>query len=56
MNTKRLDALNNRMKDAKPQLDVERAKLVTEAYEMYASYPPVLRRAYAFAHILDNMR
>ena len=55
MNTKRLDELNNRMKDAKPQLDVERAKLVTEAYEMYASYPPVLRRAYAFAHILDNM-
>lgn len=55
MDKKRLDMLNKKMQEAKPQLDVERAKLVTEAYEIYSNYPPVLRRAHAFAYILDNM-
>ena len=43
-------------KNAKPQLDIERAKLVTEAYEIYANTTPVLRRAKAFAYILDHMQ
>ena len=55
MNKDRIDMMNERLKDSKPQLDVERAKLVTEAYEIYADCTPVLRRAHAFAYILDNM-
>lgn len=47
--------MNKRMQEAKPQLDIERALLVTEAYDMYSNNSPVLRRAKAFAHILDNM-
>jgi len=34
---------------------LERARLVTEAYQRHASEPPPLRRARAFAHVLDNM-
>ena len=56
MNRERLDMMNARMKDTKPSVDVERARLVTEAYDIYSNYPPVLRRAYGFAHILDNMK
>ena len=55
MNRERIDMMNDRLKDAKPQLDTERARLVTEAYEMYGSYTPVMRRAKAFEYILDNM-
>ena len=55
MNKARIDMMNERLKDSKPQLDVERARLVTEAYAKYSDYTPVLRRAYAFAYILDNM-
>lgn len=55
MNKNRIDAMNDRLKNSKPQLDTERARLVTEAYAKYAAYTPVLRRAYAFAYILDNM-
>ena len=47
--------MNERLKDSKPQLDVERAKLVTEAYAKFSNCTPVLRRAYAFEYILDNM-
>ena len=56
MNRARLDMMNERMKKAKPQLDTERAKLVTESYEKYSDTTPVLRRAKAFAYILDNMQ
>lgn len=56
MNKVRLDMMNNRMKETKPQLDAERARLVTEAYNIYSNYTPVLRRAHAFAYILDNMK
>ncbi len=56
MDKNRLDMMNSRMKEANPQLDVERARLVTEAYALYSNNPPVLRRAKAFAYILDNMK
>lgn len=56
MNRARLDMMNERMKKAKPQLDLERARLTTEAYRIYANNPPVLLRAKAFAYILDNMQ
>jgi formate C-acetyltransferase len=38
-----------------PSVCAERGLLVTEAYEMYAPDPPVLRRAKALAHVLDHM-
>lgn len=55
MNKNRIDMMNERLKDSKPALDVERAKLVTEAYEMFSNCTPVIRRAKAFEYILDNM-
>ena len=55
MNRERIEMMNDRLKNSKPQLDTERAKLVTEAYAKFATYTPVLRRAHAFAYILDNM-
>ena len=55
MNKNRIDMMNDRLKNSKPQLDVERARLVTEAYEKYSDYTPVMRRAKAFEYILDNM-
>ena len=55
MNKVRIDMMNDRLKNSKPQLDTERAKLVTEAYAKFSAYTPVLRRAHAFAYILDNM-
>lgn len=55
MNKSRIDMMNERLKDSKPALDVERARLVTEAYEKYANCTPVIRRAKAFEYILDNM-
>lgn len=56
MKKERLDMMNRRMKETMPSLDTERARLVTEAYRIYSDYPPVLRRAYAFAYILDHMK
>lgn len=55
MNKNRIDMMNERLKNSKPQLDVERARLVTEAYEKFSDYTPVMRRAKAFEYILDNM-
>lgn len=55
MNRDRINMMNDRLKNSKPQLDVERARLVTEAYAKYSNEPPVLRRAHAFEYILDNM-
>lgn len=49
MNKERIDRMNERLKDSKPALDTERARLVTEAYEKYANCTPVIRRAKAFA-------
>jgi len=34
---------------------LERARLVTEAYQKYAHLPVVLRRAHALAHVLEQM-
>ncbi len=55
MNTERLDRLNARFKGTTPTIDLERARLVTKAYEKYANNVPIMLRAKAFAYILDNM-
>ncbi|MEI7990162.1 MAG: pyruvate formate lyase family protein, partial [Chloroflexota bacterium] len=38
-----------------PSVCVERARYLTQAYKQYEGDPPVLKRAKALAHVLDNM-
>lgn len=47
--------LRNDLLDIKPSVCVERARLVTEAYQKYENAPIVMRRARALAHTLENM-
>lgn len=56
MNRVRIEMMNERLKKAKPQLDLERARLATKAYDMYSNMTPVLRRAKVFEYVLDNMQ
>jgi pyruvate formate-lyase/glycerol dehydratase family glycyl radical enzyme len=51
----RVQRLRERLLNTTPQVCAERARLVTQAYQAYESDPPVLRRAKALAHVLDNM-
>jgi len=51
----RVQTLRERLLDTTPRVCVERARLVTEAYRAHQADPPVLRRAKALAHVLDNM-
>jgi formate C-acetyltransferase len=51
----RIAALRQQLLETTPQVCVERARLVTEAYRRYEADPPVLRRAKAFAHTLGQM-
>jgi len=53
--TARVQKLRERLLDTTPQVCVERARLVTEAYQAHEADPPVLRRAKALAHVLDHM-
>ncbi len=53
--TERVRRLRERLLDTTPSLCAERGLLITEAYEKYAADPPVLCRAKALAHVLDNM-
>ena len=53
--TTRVQRLRERLFDTTPSICAERGLLVTEAHEMYAADPPVLRRAKALAHVLDHM-
>src|SRR5580700_9456361 len=53
--TNRVQRLRERVLDTTPSICAERGLLVTEAYEMYAADPPVLRRAKALSHVLDHM-
>lgn len=53
--TDRIAKLKQMQQDVKPSLSVERARLATEAYKMYAAEPPVLQRAHVLSYILRNM-
>ena len=53
--TPRVERLRERVLDTRPSVSAERGLLVTEAYELYAADPPVLRRAKALARVLDHM-
>ena len=48
-------ALRENLLNTMPSVCVERARLVTEAYKAHEFSPTVLRRAYALAHVLENM-
>ncbi len=51
----RIRAMRERLLAITPAICPERARLVTEAYRAHEDDPPVLRRAKALAHVLDNM-
>lgn len=53
--TKRMQAFREEVLDEKPFVDAERAVLYTESYKQTQNQPPVMRRALAFAHVLDHM-
>lgn len=51
----RIERLKNRYLSRKPEICIERALLITEAYEELADQPPALLRAYALQRILERM-
>ena len=55
MVTDRVKRLKNRLRDTRPGICVERARLVTEVYQTCAVEPPVILRARSLAHILERM-
>ncbi|RMF02693.1 MAG: glycyl radical protein, partial [Chloroflexi bacterium] len=53
--TLRVCSLREELLHTTPSLCAERGLLITEAYQKHQADPPVLRRAKALAHILQNM-
>jgi formate C-acetyltransferase len=53
--TERIDSLYKYAIGAPAGICIERARLVTQAYKENLSQPPILIRANALAHVLDNM-
>jgi len=53
--TDRVSRLVDRLLDAKPQLESERAVLLTESYKSTEALPVIKRRSAAFSHILKNI-
>lgn len=52
----RIQTLRERLVDATPQICSDRARLLTESYQSNLSDPTPIKRAKAFAHLLDNMK
>lgn len=55
MTTTRVQKLKTRLRDTKPSICVERARLVTEVYRQCAVETPVLLRARTLSHVLKKM-
>ena len=53
--TKRIGLLVEALFEATPQIEVDRAVLLTESYKATEGQPMVTRRAKAFSHILHNI-
>lgn len=51
----RIDRLINMLFEKLPQIEADRAVLLTESYRQTEGQPVVIRRAHAFAHILKNI-
>lgn len=54
--SERVRRLKRHVVEAKPEICVDRAVLITEAYEMFESYPCIIKRALSLKHVLENMR
>lgn len=55
MLTKRVEKLKSRLRDTKPSIDVDRARLITEFYRQCTLDSPVLVRAKSTKYLLENM-
>lgn len=53
--TERMNNFREKLLDAKPMVDAERAKYATEIYKNYADQPMVLKRAMTLENILKHM-
>ena len=53
--TPRLKAFREKVLDAKPYIDAERAVLCTEAYQANKNQPPIMKRALMLKNILEKM-
>lgn len=53
--TPRMRAYREEVLDERPFVDAQRAVLVTESYQEHQDQPPVMRRALALRHVLENM-
>lgn len=53
--TERIDRLINHLFAKLPEIESARAKLITQSYKMTEGEPIIMRRAKAFAHILENI-
>jgi pyruvate formate-lyase/glycerol dehydratase family glycyl radical enzyme len=53
--TERVSRSREQLLNTTPSLCAERGLLITKAYKKYQADPPVLRRAKALAHVLENM-
>ncbi len=51
----RTTRLKNNLLSSKYEICVERMKFYTEAFQKYSEAPPIIRRAQALAHTLENM-
>lgn len=54
--TNRIAKLKKMQNSAKPCFSAERARLVTEAYEIYGGEPLILLKAHTLAYLLEHMK
>ena len=53
--SERIGILKNDLYEKMPEIEVDRAVLITESYKQTEGMPTVRRRALAFKHILENI-
>lgn len=53
--TERIDRLIHHLFERMPEIESARARLVTESYKMTEKEPVIIRRAKAFAHIMEKL-
>lgn len=53
--SKRIDFLVQHLFNKLPEIEADRAMLITESYQLTEGDPVILRKSKAFAHILDNI-
>ena len=53
--TPRVQLLRDNLFESTPQIESDRARLLTESYKMTENLPVIKRRSHAFRHILENI-